>query len=94
MNQQGSLNMVPGGRAGLDHFPPASRKAPERTAAVLPGACLGSTLRGFRHRRRGAAQTNLSEGTVRNHLSSSIGTTGARTRAAAVRLAQGNGRLL
>jgi two-component system response regulator DesR len=33
----------------------------------------------------------LSEGTVRNHLSSAIGKTGARTRAEAVRLADENG---
>ena len=34
-----------------------------------------------------AAALHLSEGTVRNHLSSAIGKTGARTRAEAVRLA-------
>jgi two-component system response regulator DesR len=33
----------------------------------------------------------LSDGTVRNHLSSAIGKTGARTRAEAVRLAEDNG---
>ncbi|MFK4494715.1 DNA-binding CsgD family transcriptional regulator [Dermacoccus sp. GAS27A] len=33
----------------------------------------------------------LSEGTVRNHLSSAIGKTGGRTRADAVRIAQENG---
>ncbi|GAA2756582.1 response regulator transcription factor [Actinopolymorpha rutila] len=33
----------------------------------------------------------LSEGTVRNHLSSAIGKTGARTRAEAVRIADSNG---
>ena len=33
----------------------------------------------------------LSEGTVRNHLSSAIGKTGARTRAEAVRIADVNG---
>lgn len=33
----------------------------------------------------------LSEGTVRNHLSSAIGKTGARTRAEAVQIADGNG---
>jgi len=31
------------------------------------------------------------EGTVRNHLSSAIGKTGARTRAEAVRIADGRG---
>ena len=36
----------------------------------------------------------LSEGTVRNHLSSAIGKTGARTRAEAVRVAVDNGWLL
>jgi two-component system response regulator DesR len=38
-----------------------------------------------------AGQLGLSEGTVRNHLSSAIGKTGARTRAEAVRLAEENG---
>jgi two-component system, NarL family, response regulator DesR len=41
-----------------------------------------------------AAALHLSEGTVRNHLSSAIGKTGARTRAEAVRLAEANGWLL
>jgi two-component system response regulator DesR len=34
---------------------------------------------------------HLSDGTVRNHLSSAIGKTGARTRAEAVRLAEEHG---
>jgi two-component system response regulator DesR len=38
-----------------------------------------------------AAALALSEGTVRNHLSSAMGKTGARTRAEAVRLADENG---
>jgi two-component system response regulator DesR len=38
-----------------------------------------------------AAQLYLSEGTVRNHLSAAIGKTGARTRAEAVAIAEGNG---
>lgn len=38
-----------------------------------------------------ARRLHLSEGTVRNHLSSAIGKTGARTRAEAVRLAEENG---
>ncbi len=38
-----------------------------------------------------AARAHLSEGTVRNHLSSAIGKTGATTRAEAARLAQANG---
>jgi two-component system response regulator DesR len=38
-----------------------------------------------------AAALKLSEGTVRNHLSSAIGKTGARTRAEAIRLADANG---
>jgi two-component system response regulator DesR len=38
-----------------------------------------------------AARLYLSEGTVRNHLSSVIGKTGARTRADAVRIATDNG---
>jgi two-component system response regulator DesR len=41
-----------------------------------------------------AAHLHLSEGTVRNHLSSAIGKTGARTRAEAVRIADENGWLL
>jgi two-component system, NarL family, response regulator DesR len=41
-----------------------------------------------------AAALNLSEGTVRNHLSAAIGKTGARTRAEAVRLAHEHGWLL
>jgi two-component system response regulator DesR len=41
-----------------------------------------------------AAALHLSEGTVRNHLSSAIGKTGARTRAEAVRLAEDAGWLL
>ena len=41
-----------------------------------------------------AAALHLSEGTVRNHLSSAIGKTGARTRAEAVRLADEAGWLL
>ena len=38
-----------------------------------------------------AGAAHLSEGTVRNYLSSAIGKTGARTRAEAVRTAQDNG---
>lgn len=38
-----------------------------------------------------AKRLHLSEGTVRNHLSSAIGKTGAATRAEAVRIADGNG---
>ena len=38
-----------------------------------------------------AARAHLSEGTVRNHLSSAIGKTGATTRAEAARVAQSNG---
>ena len=38
-----------------------------------------------------AAALKLSEGTIRNHLSSAIGKTGARTRAEAVRLAEEHG---
>ena len=41
-----------------------------------------------------ATQLYLSVGTVRNHVSSAIGKTGARTRAEAVRLAEANGWLL
>lgn len=38
-----------------------------------------------------AGEAHLSEGTVRNYLSSAIGKTGARTRAEAVRIARENG---
>ena len=38
-----------------------------------------------------ATKLSLSEGTVRNHLSSAIGKTGARTRAEAARIATDNG---
>lgn len=38
-----------------------------------------------------ARQLSLSEGTVRNHLSSAIGKTGATTRVEAARIAEGNG---
>ena len=41
-----------------------------------------------------AGATFLSEGTVRNYLSSGIGKTGARTRAEAARIAEENGWLL
>jgi len=41
-----------------------------------------------------ARALHLSEGTVRNHLSSAIGKTGARTRAEAVRLAEERGWLI
>ncbi|GAB3673822.1 response regulator transcription factor [Angustibacter aerolatus] len=41
-----------------------------------------------------ASALHLSEGTVRNHLSSAIGKTGARTRAEAVRIADAHGWLL
>ena len=41
-----------------------------------------------------ARALHLSEGTVRNHLSSAIGKTGARTRAEAVRIADENGWLI
>lgn len=41
-----------------------------------------------------AARLHLSEGTVRNHLSASIGKTGARNAAEAVRIAADNGWLL
>src|SRR6185295_4181307 len=52
-----------------------------READVLRAAREGGTVADV------AGQLNLSEGTVRNHLSAAIGKTGARTRAEAVRLA-------
>jgi two-component system, NarL family, response regulator DesR len=60
----------------------------EREAQVLRAARDGSTVADL------AGALHLSEGTVRNHLSSAIGKTGARTRAEAVRLADAQGWLL
>jgi two-component system response regulator DesR len=60
----------------------------ERESDVLRAARDGGTVADI------ARQLRLSEGTVRNHLSSAIGKTGARTRAEAVRLALDNGWLL
>jgi two-component system response regulator DesR len=59
-----------------------------READVLRVARDGGTVADL------AAALHLSEGTVRNHLSSAIGKTGARTRAEAVRLADEAGWLL
>jgi two-component system, NarL family, response regulator DesR len=59
-----------------------------RETEVLVAAREGGTVADL------AAGLHLSEGTVRNHLSSAIGKTGARTRAEAVRLAEENGWLL
>ncbi|WP_305783297.1 response regulator transcription factor [Symbioplanes lichenis] len=60
----------------------------ERETQVLRAAREGGTVADV------ARELSLSEGTVRNHLSSAIGKTGARTRAEAVRLADDNGWLL
>jgi two-component system response regulator DesR len=60
----------------------------EREADVLQAARDGGTVADI------AGVLFLSEGTVRNHLSSAIGKTGARTRAEAVRVAVDNGWLL
>ena len=60
----------------------------EREADVLQAARDGGTVADI------AGVLFLSEGTVRNHLSSAIGKTGARTRAAAVKVAVENGWLL
>jgi two-component system response regulator DesR len=59
-----------------------------READVLQAARDGGTVADI------AAALFLSDGTVRNHLSSAIGKTGARTRAEAVRVAVDNGWLL
>ncbi len=59
-----------------------------RETDVLRAARDGGTVADL------AAALHLSEGTVRNHLSSAIGKTGARTRAEAVRLADEAGWLL
>jgi two-component system response regulator DesR len=60
----------------------------DREADVLRAASDGGTVADI------ARELHLSDGTVRNHLSSAIGKTGARTRAEAVRLAADNGWLL
>lgn len=57
----------------------------ERERDVLREARQGGTVADI------ARALSLSEGTVRNHLSSVIGKTGARTRAEAVRIADANG---
>ncbi|WP_214401700.1 response regulator transcription factor [Pseudonocardia lacus] len=57
----------------------------DREREVLTAAADGATVA------RVAKGLHLSEGTVRNHLSSAIGKTGARTRAEAVRLADERG---
>ena len=57
----------------------------DREAGVLVAAADGATVADI------AARLHLSEGTVRNYLSAAIGKTGARTRAEAVRLADGRG---
>ncbi len=60
----------------------------DRESDVLQAARDGGTVADI------AGMLFLSEGTVRNHLSSAIGKTGARTRAEAVRVAVDNGWLL
>jgi two-component system response regulator DesR len=60
----------------------------ERETDVLRAAGGGGTVSDI------AAATHLSEGTVRNYLSSGMGKTGARTRAEAVHIAEENGWLL
>ncbi|MCW2751125.1 MAG: Two-component system response regulator [Aeromicrobium sp.] len=60
----------------------------DREGEVLQAARSGGTVADI------AGTLYLSEGTVRNHLSSAIGKTGARTRAEAVRVAIENGWLL
>jgi two-component system response regulator DesR len=60
----------------------------DREADVLTAARNGGTVADI------AGALFLSEGTVRNHLSSAIGKTGARTRAEAVRVAVDHGWLL
>lgn len=57
----------------------------EREQEVLRVALGGSTVAVI------AAAVHLSQGTVRNHLSSAIGKTGTSTRAAAARVAQDRG---
>lgn len=59
-----------------------------RETEVLRVAATGATVSEIAH------GLHLSEGTVRNHLSSAIGKTGARNRSDAVRAASANGWLL
>jgi two-component system response regulator DesR len=56
-----------------------------RETDVLAAARTGGSIADI------AQMLHLSEGTVRNHLSSAIGKTGARNRADAVRVADENG---
>lgn len=56
-----------------------------RESEVLLAAKVGGTVSDV------AKRVFLSEGTVRNHLSAAIGKTGARNRAEAVQIADGNG---
>lgn len=60
----------------------------DRETDVLRAAAEGGTVADI------ARSMHLSEGTVRNYLSSAIGKTGARTRAEAVRVAEDYGWLL
>lgn len=60
----------------------------ERETDVLGAASQGGTVASI------AKATFLSDGTVRNYLSSAMGKTGAKTRAEAVHIAQENGWLL
>lgn len=60
----------------------------DRESDVLRAAAGGGTVADV------ARELHLSEGTVRNHLSSAIGKTAARTRAEAVKVAVENGWLL
>lgn len=57
----------------------------KRESEVLLSAKAGGTVADV------AKRVFLSEGTVRNHLSAAIGKTGARNRAEAVQIADGNG---
>lgn len=57
----------------------------KRESEVLLAAKAGGTVSDL------AKRVFLSEGTVRNHLSAAIGKTGARNRAEAVQIADGNG---
>lgn len=57
----------------------------DRETEVLGAARAGGTVADI------ARSISLSEGTVRNYLSAAMGKTAARTRAEAVRIAEGNG---
>ena len=72
---------IDGGECGEEQFEAKSAKE----ALVLGASAGGASTEEI------AAAVSLSEGTVRNYLSSAIGKLGARNRAEALRVATDNG---